>query len=939
MASAALTSGPSRLFLLDGMALAYRAHFGFLRAPLSTSKGFQTSAVFGFLLTLKKIVEQEKPERIAVVFDAPEPTFRHREYPEYKATREKMPEELVPQLDCIRRLVEGMGIPFLRVPGFEADDVIGTLAVRESAAGHDVWIVSGDKDMTQLVGPRVRLYNVQKPRAEEIELVDEAGVEARWGVKPAQITDVLGLMGDASDNVPGVFGVGEKTAATLVKEHGTLERVLEVAPGLPQKKLSERLVLGADSARLSKRLVTIETGVPLDATWDDLSKRATDVKALRALFRELEFSDLLAALPPDEEAAGALRYRTVDTPEAFAALLRDLEATKASGGFALDTETTGTDPMRAELVGLSFSWRDGEAFYVPVNKDPPIFGGEAERAREAGSLFASGPKSGDTREVLRRLKPVLADASIEKTGQNAKYDAIVLAEQRDGDERIGVDVKGIAFDTMIADWCLKPDARTHNLDAMSLERLGIRKIPTTDLIGTGKTQVTMREVPVERVSRYACEDADCTWRLKGVLAPELSAAGVDRVFREVEIPLLPVLSRMERTGIRVDLAVLARVGEDLSRRAAALEEEIQRVAGEPVNIRSNAKVGEFLFEKLKLHELAGRKKPRRTEKGTGYSTDERTLAELADVHPIPRKLLDWRTLTKLKSTYVDSLPEYVNPRTGRVHTTFHQTGAATGRLSSSDPNLQNIPARGEEGKAIRKAFVPEEGWRLLSADYSQIELRLLAHLASDPGLLAAFRAGEDVHRATAAKVFGLAPEAVTADLRSRAKAINFGIVYGMGAQSLAQQTGVSVHEAEEFIAAYFRIYPGVQAYEEGVVRDARRTGFVTTLMGRRRLLPELDSDDSRVRSQAERVAVNTPIQGTAADLIKIAMIRIDRRLAAEGFRSRMLLQVHDELVFEAPPDEVDRLTTMVRHEMANAIEMDVPILVDVGVGATWADAH
>lgn len=939
MASPALTQGSSRLFVLDGMALAYRAHFGFLRAPLTTSKGFPTSAVFGFLLTLRKILEQEKPERIAVVFDAPEPTFRHREYPDYKATREKMPPELGPQLECIRRLVEGLGIPFLRVGGYEADDVIGTLAVRESAAGHDVWIVSGDKDMTQLVGPRVRLYNVQKPRAEEIELVDEAGVETRWGVRPAQIPDVLGLMGDASDNVPGVPGVGEKTAAALVKEHGSLEKVLEAAPGIPQKKLSERLVANADSARLSKRLVTIRTDVPLDTAWDDLARKREDVKSLRTLYRELEFQDLLAALPPDEEAAGGVRYRTVESPEALAALVRALKATKSTGGFALDTETTGIDPMRAELVGLSFSWAKGEAVYVPVNRDPPIFGGEAERSREAGTLFASGPKSGDTREVLSRLKSVLEDATIGKTGQNAKYDAIVLAEQREGDEPIGVEVRGIAFDTMIADFCLKPDARMHNLDQMSLERLGIRKIPTTDLIGTGKSQITMREVPVEKVARYACEDADCTWRLREVLAPQLADAGVDRVFHEVEMPLLPVLARMERTGVRLDLPVLARVGEDLDRRAKALEEEIQRVAGEPVNLRSNPKLGEFLFEKLKLHELAGRKKPRRTEKGTGYSTDERTLQELADVHPIPRKLLDWRMVTKLKSTYVDPLPGHVHPRTGRVHTTFNQTGAATGRLSSTDPNLQNIPARGEEGKAIRRAFVPEEGWTLLSADYSQIELRLLAHLASDPGLLAAFRAGEDVHRATAAKVFGLAPEAVTPDLRSRAKAINFGIVYGMGPQALAQQTGVTLQQAQEFIEAYFRIYPGVKAYEEGVVRDARRTGAVTTLMGRRRLLPEIDSDDPRIRSQAERVAVNTPIQGTAADLIKIAMIRIDHRLAHERFKARMLLQVHDELVFEVPADEVDRLTQLVRHEMATALEVSVPIVVDVGLGPTWADAH
>jgi DNA polymerase-1 len=936
---APLTSGPSRLFLLDGMALAYRAHFALARNPLATSKGLPTGAVFGFLLTLDRILSREKPERIAVVFDAPEPTFRHKAYAEYKATREKMPDELVPQLEWIRRVVEGRGIPFLRVPGYEADDVIGTLAARESARGHDVWIVSGDKDMTQLVGPRVRLYNVQRPRADEVELVDEAGVLARWGVPPARVIDVLGLMGDASDNVPGVPGVGEKTAQRLVVDHGTLEKVLEAGASLPQKRLAQSLVEHAEQARLSKRLVTIATDVPLDAAWDDLALRAQDVAALREAYRELEFQDRLAGLPPDARAAGERRYRTVTTPEELDALVAALRASKATGGFALDTETTGVDPMRAELVGLSFSWAEGEAWYVPVNRDPPIFGGEARRERGDGLLFAGGPRSSDAREVLARLAPVLEDPTVPKTGQNAKYDAIVLAEQREGDAPAGAEVRGIAFDTMVADFCLRPDARTHNLDALSLDRLGIKKIPTTDLIGTGKSQVTMREVPIERVAEYACEDADCTWRLRRLLEPELAATGLDRVFRDVEMPLLPVLARMERAGIRLDVSALERLGKSLAERATALEASIQALAGEPVNLRSNAQVGALLFEKLRLHEAAGRRQPRRTQKGTGFATDERTLLELADAHPIPKMLLDWRTLTKLASTYVEPLPTYVNPRTGRVHTTFHPTGAATGRLSSSDPNLQNIPARGEEGRAIRSAFVAPPGWRLLSADYSQVELRLLAHLAGDPGLAAAFAAGEDVHRATAARVFGVAAADVTPELRGRAKAVNFGVIYGMGAMSLAQQTGVTMAEAESFIEAYFRAYPNVRSWEEAIVAEARKRGYVTTLLGRRRPLPEIASDDPRMRSAAERVAVNTPIQGTAAEMIKLAMIAIDRRLADERFRSRMLLQVHDELVFEVPPEEEARLEALVREEMASALVLTVPIVVDVGLGASWADAH
>ncbi len=950
MASAALTSGSSRLFLLDGMALAYRAHFGFLKNPLMTSKGMPTSAVFGFLLTLDRVLSQENPERIAVVFDAPEPTFRHREYADYKATREKMPEELVPQLAYIERIVKARGIPFLKMPGFEADDVIGTLSTRESAKGHDVWIVSGDKDMGQLVGPRVKLYNSLKPGAAEAELVDEAGILARWGVPPSKVIDVLGLMGDASDNVPGVPGVGEKTASKLIIEHGSLEAVLAAGPTLAQKKLSERLVEHADLARLSKRLVTIDCAVPIATDWDDLARRPIDAAMLRSAYGELEFTEKLAALGgaglPEGAPAGvesatgpasdARRYRAVETVKELDDLVRALKATKGRGGFTLDTETTSIHPTQAELVGLSFSWAKDEAWYVPVNRDPPMFGGEATRAKAEGSLFdEEGPRSGDLEAVLDRLRPVLEDASIEKTGQNAKYDTIVLACQQPR----GVDVRGVTFDTMIASWCLRPDARTHNLDAMSLEHLSVTKIPTSALLGVGKTQITMREVPIEKVSTYACEDADCTHRLRGLFEPRLTDAGLDRVFHEVEMPLLPVLARMERTGIRVDPDALRRMSLVLEERATKLEGEIHAAAGEVFNLRSNAKIGELLFDKWKLHEIAGRKRARRTEKGTGYSTDERTLLELAPYHPLPSKLVDWRMLTKLKSTYVDPLPEAVNPRTGRIHTTFHQTGAATGRLSSSDPNLQNIPARGDEGRAIRAAFVPEPGWKLLSADYSQIELRLLAHLANDPGLLAAFRAGEDIHRATAAKVMGVPLEAVTSEMRGRAKAINFGIVYGMGAMSLSQQIKVTMAQAEEFIESYFRIYPNVRSYEERVVAEARKTGSVTTLMGRRRPLPTINDDDQRIRSSAERVAVNTPIQGTAADLIKLAMIRIDRRMTDEKYRARMLLQVHDELVFEVPKDEVDRLTTMVRAEMAGALEVSVPIVVDVGCGDNWAEAH
>jgi DNA polymerase-1 len=916
------------------MALAYRAHFAMWKNPLATSKGLATSAVYGFLMALRRLVDQERPERICVVFDGSTPTFRHRAYADYKATRQKMPDELLAQLDWIRRVVEAEGIPFVRLEGYEADDVIGTLARRESEKGVDVWIVSGDKDMQQLVSDRVRLYDPMRG-ADDVRILDAAGVEAKLGVPPSKVVDVLGLMGDSSDNVPGVPGVGDKTAVRLVREHGSLEGALAAAPSMPQKRLAEALAAHAEQALLSKRLVTLDCAVPLDPSLSDLSRREPDRRALHEIFTTLEFQKLAAEVADAAvRAPAATSYRTARTPEDVRALVASLAATRETGGFAVDTETTGIDALRSEIVGLSFAWKPHEAHYVPLNCDPPIFGtGPAERREIAGSLFPGGVRCRDVEAVLDLLRPVLEDPTIPKTGQNLKYDWLVLRSH-------GVELRGIEFDTMVASFCIDPDGRRHDLDSMSLAWLQEKKTPTTDLLGTGRNQVTMLEVEVERVSAYACEDADCTWRLRGTLERELEARGVAPVFRDVEMPLLPVLCRMEHAGIRLDVEALARMGKDLAARAKVLEERLFEAAGGPVNLRSNPQIGVLLFDRLRLHETTGRKRPRRTVKGTGWATDERTLLEFAPHHPIPAMLLEWRMLTKLTSTYVEALPAYVNPRTGRVHTTFHQTGAATGRLSSSEPNLQNIPVRGEEGRLLRTAFVPEPGWTLVSADYSQIELRLLAHLAEDPGLLGAFQAKEDVHRSTAARVFGVPPSEVTAEMRGRAKAVNFGVIYGMGAQRLAAETDVTVAEAEAFIEAYFRAFPNVLSYQARVVEEARRNGYVTTLLGRRRHLgDELSERDSRIRSQAERAAVNTPLQGTAADLVKVAMIRIDRRLREEGFRSRMLLQVHDELVFEVPPEEEERLVEAVRTEMTGVADLRVPLVVDVGRGRDWAEAH
>ncbi len=914
------------------MALAYRSHFAFIRSPLTNAQGVLTSAVYGFLTALDRIIEQERPDEIAVVFDAPGDTFRHEMFPDYKATREKMPEEMIPQLTWIRRAIEGLGIPFVSIEGYEADDVIGTLAKKEAEAGKDVWIVSGDKDMMQLVTEKIRLYNIMKPGQSAVALVGPDETEEKFGVRPELVVDVMGLMGDSSDNVPGVPGVGPKTALKLVKEWGSMDDVLAHATDVKQKKLSERLVEFADQARLSRKLVTIDTDVPLEIP--DLERGEIDTEALRDLYVELDFHVHLQKLDEIQGTASKdeVNYILVDTPEKVDELARTLSNTKYAGGFVFDTETTGIDPHRAELVGLSFSWIEGLAWYVPCNKEPSMYGGTTGSRELEGTLFAESGPSADIEPVIDALRGPLEDPSILKCGQNMKYDLHVLAHH-------GLRVAGPFFDTMVASFCLDPGSRIHNLDGLALGRLGIKKIPTSDLIGKGKSEITMRDVPVDKVSDYACEDADVTLRLRDLFAAELPEKEVQRVFDEVEMPLLPVLVRMEQNGIRLDTQKLAVISKDLETRIADLEDRIHALAGEPFNIRSTASLAKILFDDLELHKLAGRRQPKKTSKGGGWATDEQTLRDLESFHELPGLVLEYRHLSKLKSTYVDSLPQYVHPTTKRVHTCFHQTGAATGRLSSSDPNLQNIPIRSEEGRTIRRAFVPEDGWQFLSADYSQIELRLMAHMSGDEHLRAAFEAGEDIHRATAARVFKVEPDDVTPELRSRAKAVNFGVIYGMGPQRLARETKVTLAEARGFIQSYFESLPGVRKYLDDTIAGARENGYVTTLMGRRRYLPELTGDDPRTRAQAENVAVNTPLQGTAADMIKLAMIRIDRRLRGDGFRARMLIQIHDELLFEAPDDEMERLKTMVTEEMSGALPLDVPVVVDMGTGANWSDAH
>ncbi len=896
-----------RLFLVDGSALAYRSHFAYVRNPLMTSTGKPTGAVFGFIQGILRLLEKEKPDHLAVAFDTPEPTFRHKKFEAYKATREKMDDALVSQLPWIKQAVEGYRIPILEIPGYEADDLIGTIAKAAEKAGFEVLIVTGDKDFMQLVSDKVKLYNIFKRDSDEAEIVGPPEVEKKFGVSPDKVVEVLSIMGDSSDNVPGIKGIGEKGAIDLIQKYGSLENLITQVAKVDKPRLRSLVQEQTEQARLSHELVTIDIKSPVKFDPDDLVVKEPDPEKLRALFTELEFSSLLKKFSVAKKEHGQ-KYNIIKTPEAFEDLLEQL---KKSKGFVLDTETTGIDPLRAEPVGLSFAMKEKEAFYVPVNLFPQLL-------------------EGGKKEILKKLKPILEDESIPKWGQNIKYDALLLNMQ-------GIDVKPIAFDTMIASYCIAPAGREHNLDFLALHYLDFKKIPTTDLIGTGRNQITMDQVPIDRVGEYACEDADMTLRLKPIFEKELKGNHAQRLFTEIEMPLVPVLAAMERRGVKIDMDLLGKMSKDLGKKAEKLAQQIHEIAGEEFNINSNQQLGKILFEKLKIQEQANVKRVKKTK--TGYSTDAATLENYEAV-PVIQKLLEYRSYTKLKNTYLDALPELVHPKTGRVHTSFNQAVAATGRLSSTDPNLQNIPIRTEVGREIRRAFVAgEKGWSILSADYSQIELRLVAHFAQDKRLISAFKNDRDIHRETAALVFDLDPKEVTPDIRARAKAINFGIIYGMGPQRLAKETGMTLEEAKRFIETYFKTFPQVRSFLDGLLADAIKNGYVETVYGRRRAVPELESENPGIRAAAQNIAVNTPIQGSAADLIKLAMIRIHARLAKEKREAAMLLQVHDELVFEVPEKEIEQIKKLVREEMEGVSDLDVPLKVEMGVGQNWLEAH
>ncbi|MFO7976490.1 MAG: DNA polymerase I [Candidatus Hydrogenedentota bacterium] len=900
-----------KLFLIDGSAFAYRSFFAI--RGLTDSRGRPTNAVFGFARMLAKLLREHEPAYIAVAFDARGKTFRNELYDAYKANRPEIPEDLAAQLPLIDQVVEAFSLPLLRVPGVEADDVMGTLARTAGAAGVKTVLVTGDKDMLQIVDEHVLLYDPNKDADKAWTGIEQ--VRERFGVDPAHVTDAMALIGDASDNVPGVTKVGPVAARKLLSQYKTLEGIYEHL-GEIKGKQREYLEKDRSQAFLSRKLVTIDTNVPIEVSLDDLRRRPLDREKLIDVFSELDLHSLVEEFMPDAaEQAEKEDYTAVSDEPALESVVAEM---RQAGRFAVDTETTSTNPMRAELVGISLCCTAGKAYYVPVGHRVAGADGELEGLEAPGSL-----KQMDRATALEGLRDLLLDESIRKIGHNIKYDLEVLA-------RAGITLRGIALDTMVASYLTDPSRLRHNLSDVSLHYLKRKTIPITDVIGKGSKQITFDRVPIDKACRYACEDADVTWRLGELLGAQLREQGLEALFQDVELPLIGVLARMEQAGIAIDEDLFRSLGAEVRERLAALEEEIFALAGEPFVLNSPKQLQHILFEKLGLPPM------RRTK--TGYSTDVEVLEQLGREHELPRKMLEYRVLEKLRGTYIETLPKLVNPDTGRIHTSFNQTVAATGRLSSSDPNLQNIPVRTDMGRRIRQGFIagaPE--MKLISADYSQVELRILAHLSQDPALQEAFERGADIHSDTAGRIFGVMPELVTPEMRRQAKAVNFGVVYGISAFGLSKNLGIPRSEAAQFIENYFAQYPGVGTWIDRTLEEARETGYVMTLLQRRRPVPELNSTNNTARRAAERVAINTPVQGSAADIIKLAMVRLDQAL--EGSRSRMLVQVHDELLVESPAAEAEETAGIIKRIMEEALPLVVPLKVDIGIGDNWAEIH
>jgi DNA polymerase-1 len=928
-----------KLFLLDAYALIFRAYYAFIKNPRITSKGLNTSAIFGFLLTLEEVLQKQEPSHIAVVFDTPTPTFRHEMYPEYKANRDATPEDIIKAVPYIKRLIEAYKIPVIDCPGFEADDVIGTLAKKASVNGFTTYMMTPDKDYAQLVSDNIFMFKPSRSGNESVQWgVDD--VKREFSVKrPEQVIDILALMGDSSDNIPGAPGVGPKTAMKLISEYDSVEELFKHTSEL-KGKLKEIIENNKEKIELSKKLATIDLNVPVELDEQKLVTEVPDATKLKSLFEELEFKNIAArilsevegkAKPPevkhnpapapsvqgdlfsgtDIEPMGEVNpksdissvvhnYVLIADAKQLAEVIREAERQKE---ICFDTETTGIDPLNAEIVALALSWEKGK-----------------------GYLFRFPELREETKKFLEIVRPMLGNPAILKIGQNIKFDIQILANY-------GVEVKGSLFDTMIAHYLLEPDMR-HNMNLLSEVYLSYSPVHIESLIGEkGNSQKNMRSVPDEKLKEYAVEDADVTLQLKEIFEPKIRAQGLEPLSSQIEMPLIPVLALMERNGVILDTDELKKITYGLREDIIALEKEIYVLAGTEFNISSPKQLGDILFIRLKLDDKA------RLTKTRQFITNEEILQRLAHKHPIVDKVLEYRGLKKLLSTYVEALPQLVDARTGRIHTSFNQAVAATGRLSSNNPNLQNIPVRDERGREIRKAFVPAPGCIFLSADYSQIELRLMAHLSKDSNMIADFLSGNDIHAATAAKIFGVDIKDVTREMRGKAKTANFGIIYGISSFGLSERLNIGRKEAKDLIEGYFNSYPGVKTYMEESIKKAREAGFVTTMFGRRRYLRDIQSRNQVARGNAERNAINAPIQGSAADIIKIAMIRINDKLKSESFKSKMILQVHDELIFETVESELDRLRGMVIAEMSGAARLDVPLMVDWGTGKNWLEAH
>jgi DNA polymerase-1 len=895
------------LLLFDGNALIHRAFHAI--PPLTVSKtGEMVNAVQGFASTLLKVLNEIKPTHWAVAFDHPGPTFRHEKFEEYKAQRPKAPEELVSQIHRVHELVDAFHIPTFEIEGYEADDILGTLSHQAEQQNIDTLVVTGDNDMLQLVSPKTKVMSPRRGFSDTV-IYDEAGVEEKYGISAVQLADLKAMTGDPSDNIPGVPGIGDKTAAKLLRQFDSLQGIYDRIDEVTPERLQALLREYEKQAFRNKELAQIVVDMPINLNLDECRVTAYDRNQVVELFRELGFVQLLSRLPEEIQSETPMAAARPETTCSYQVISDEAALNNLIGGLlkakeiTIDLETTAKEVMLCEIVGISRSSVPGQSYYIPVG-------------HRGLSQIVQLPLS----KVIAKLKPVLEDSKVPKIAQNGKFDMTVLAEN-------GINLENLAFDTMLAAYLL--GEKTLNLKALAFNKLGVEMTPITDLIGKGPKQITMAMVPVEQVADYACADADMTLRLKSVLDKELREDGLWQLFSEVEMPLVPVLVAMERCGVAIDIELLQDMSRNLGKDMLRLETEIYNCLGHRFNVNSSHQLSSVLYEELKLP------KPRKTK--SGYTTEASSLEELKGTHPIIELILQYRQLAKLKSTYTDAFCALVNPKTGRLHTSFNQTGTTTGRLSSSEPNLQNIPVRTELGGKIRQAIIAEPGWQLLSADYSQIDLRALAHISQDKELIATFLRDEDVHTATAARIFSVPENKVTSEMRRVAKTVNFGVIYGMSDYGLEQATSFSREEAAEFISAYFEKYPGVKTYIEHTKSQARELGYVQTVLGRRRYIPELKSPNRQIREAAERMAINMPVQGTSADIIKIAMVNLHREMAKQEFRSRMILQVHDELLFEVPPDETDRIKTLVSEIMPQALLLSVPLKIDIKMGKNWAE--